>query len=153
MVPTVLLGANVIGPSGPKGNAMHQIMVVVAVTGGGKQWVIEVINDCVKEAGRDARFLLGPNRFKSGGAIIRFVKEHRVSLFVQDEFGCVLKRLGEANVGPYEKEISERLRELWTQGPGSIYNSPAGATDEPPHAIRRNADRPRFPAGPAAALC
>jgi hypothetical protein len=126
MVPTVLVCANVIGPSGPKGCALQQTVMGLAPTSGGKLWAIDVVKECVDKAG--AKKLLGPNRFKSGPGLVRWVKDNRVSLCVQDEIGAMLKKLGNPKSNPCEVEISERMRELWAMGPGSIYNSPVGAT-------------------------
>jgi len=53
-------------------------------------------------------------------AEVRFVKEHPVSLCVQDEFGRLLAKLR-------DPRSNERMREFWALGPGSIYNSSAGA--------------------------
>src|SRR5215471_3108876 len=75
-----------IGPSGPKGTALHQTIAVIAPPSGGKQSGIDVTKECLLEA--EAAHLIGPNRFKSGSALVRWVKEHPVSLCVQDEFGC-----------------------------------------------------------------
>jgi hypothetical protein len=127
MVPTALVMGNVIGPSGPKGCALHQTMAVVAPTAGGKMRAIEVVNECVSAAGMER--LLGPNRFKSGGGLVKYMKENRVALCVQDEFGLLLARLGDPRANPCEAEINERMREFWAQGPGSIYNSPVGARE------------------------
>jgi hypothetical protein len=125
MVPTVLVSGNVIGPSGPKGCALQQTLVVLAPTSSGKQWAIDLVKECLHKSG--ARKLLGPNRFKSGAALVRWVKDNRVSLCVQDEFGRLLAKLGNPRANPCEVEINERMREFWAMGPGSIYNSPVGA--------------------------
>jgi hypothetical protein len=127
MVPTVLVSGSVIGPSGPKGCALHQTVVIVAPTAAGKQWGIDCAKECICEAGEGARQLLGPNRFKSGAALIRWVTEHRVSLCIQDEFGRLLSKFANPKSNPCEVEINDRMREFWAIGPGGIYNSPHGA--------------------------
>jgi hypothetical protein len=127
MVPTVLVSGNVCGPSGPKGCALHQTVVIVAPTFAGKQWAIDCTKECVSEAGKETRQLLGPNRFKSGPALIRWVTEHRVSLCIQDEFGRLLAKFANPKSNPSEIEINDRMREFWAIGPGGIYNSPHGA--------------------------
>jgi hypothetical protein len=127
MVPTTLLSGNVIGPSGPDGCAIHQFTVVLAPTSGGKKRAMDVVKQCMIAAGQ--KKLLGPNRFKSGGGLVRHMKENRVTLCVQDEFGLLLSKLGSAKSNQAEIEINERMREFWSEGPGSIYNSPAGARD------------------------
>ena len=111
MVPTVLVSANVTGPSGPDGCALQQTMVGLAPTSGGKQRVIDVSKVSVSKAG--AKRLLGPNRFKSGAALVRFVKGNPVSLSIQDEFGSLLRKLGDPKANPCEKEINDRMREMW----------------------------------------
>jgi hypothetical protein len=128
MVPTVLVSGNVIGPSGPRGCALHQTLIVTAPTSGGKQWAIDVTKECVAKAG--AKKLLGPNRFKSGAGLVRWVKDNKVSLCVQDEIGGLLKKLGNPKSNSCEVEISDRMREFWAQGPGSIYNSSVGAAKD-----------------------
>jgi hypothetical protein len=126
MVPTTLVMGKVIGPSGPKGTALHQTMTVLVPTSGGKQHGIDTVKDCVSAAG--AQKLLGPNRFKSGAGLVRYMKENRVALCVQDEFGLLLAKLGSGKANQSEIEINERMREFWSLGPGSIYNSPVGAS-------------------------
>jgi hypothetical protein len=125
MVPTALVSGNVIGPTGPKGCALQQTLVVLVPTAGGKQFAIDCTKECVTKAG--AQRLLGPNRFKSGAALVRHMKENRVQLCVQDEFGLLLAKLGNPKSNVCEVEINERMREFWALGPGSIYNSPVGA--------------------------
>jgi hypothetical protein len=125
MVPTVLISGSVTGPSGPKGCALQQTLVVLAPTSGGKQWAIDIVKECINKSG--AKTLLGPNRFKSGPALVRWVKEHRVSLCVQDEFGRLLAKLGDPKCDPHIREINDRMREFWAMGPESVYNSPIGA--------------------------
>ena len=128
MVPTVLVSANVIGPSGPEGCALQQTVVALAPTSGGKQRVIDVSKLSVSKAG--AKKLLGPNRFKSGAALVRWVKGNPVSLSIQDEYGSLLKKLGNPKANPCEVEINDRMREMWALGPNSIYNSPVGAGEK-----------------------
>jgi hypothetical protein len=125
MVPTTLIFGNVIGPSGPKGCALQQTIAVLVPTSGGKQYAIDFTKECVTKAGLQR--LLGPNRFKSGPALVRHMKENRVQLCIQDEFGRLLAKLGNPRSAPSELEINERMREFWALGPGSIYNSPVGA--------------------------
>jgi hypothetical protein len=126
MVPTVLVCGSVIGPSGPKGCALQQTVIGLAPTSGGKLWAIDVVKECIDKAG--AKKLLGPNRFRSGSAVVRWVKENKISICVHDEIGALLLKLGNPQSNPHEVEISERMREFWAMGPGSIYNSPVGAT-------------------------
>ena len=128
MVPTVLVSANVTGPSGPDGCALQQTVVGLAPTSGGKQRVIDVSKLSVSKAG--AKKLLGPNRFKSGAALVRLVKGNPVSLSIQDEFGSLLKKLGDPKANPCESEINDRMREMWAFGPNSIYNSAVGAGEK-----------------------
>ena len=99
---------------------------MIAPPSGGKQSGIDVTKECLLEA--EAAHLIGPDRFKSGSALVRWVKEHPVSLCVQDEFGCFLAKLNDPRSNPCEVEINERMREFWALGPGSIYKSPSGAT-------------------------
>jgi hypothetical protein len=127
MVPTVLVSGYVFGPSGPKGCALQQTVIIVAPTSSGKQGAMDVTKECVAEAGEGARFLLGPNRFRSGAGLVRWVGEHRVSLCIQDEFGRLLAKFGDPQSNPSEIEINDRMREFWAIGPGGIYNSPHGA--------------------------
>jgi hypothetical protein len=128
MVPTTLVCGCVIGPSGPKGCALHQSLAVLAPTGSGKQGAIDCTKECVCAAGEGAQSLLGPNRFKSGTAVVRWVSEHRVSLCIQDEFGRLLAKLNDPKSNPCEVDINDRMREFWAIGPGGIYNSPHGAS-------------------------
>jgi hypothetical protein len=128
MVPTTLVSGFVFGPSGPKGCALHQSLVVVAPTASGKQWAIDCTKECICEAGEGAQSLLGPNRFKSGAAVVRWVSEHRVSLCIQDEFGRLLAKFSDPKSNPCEVDINDRMREFWAIGPGGIYNSPHGAS-------------------------
>lgn len=127
-VPTVLVSGNVIGPSGARGCALHQYLALIAPTGSGKQAVADTSKQCVDQAA--AKALLGPNRFKSGAGLVRWVKGHLVSLCVQDEFGSFLSKLGSPKSNPCEVEINDRMREFWGLGPGSIYNSPVGASKD-----------------------
>jgi hypothetical protein len=126
MVPTALVSGNVIGPSGPYGTALHQTVTILAQTSAGKKYGIDFTNECVIAAGCEK--LLGPNRFKSGAALVRHMKENRVQLCVQDEFGLLLAKLGNAKSNQSEIEINERMREFWSQVPGGVYVSPVGAT-------------------------
>jgi hypothetical protein len=128
MVPTTLVCGYVSGPSGPKGCALHQSLVVVAPTTSGKQWAIDCTKECICQAGEGAQSLLGPNRFKSGTAVVRWVSEHRVSLCIQDEFGRLLAKFSDPKSNPCEVDINDRMREFWAIGPGGIYNSPHGAS-------------------------
>lgn len=125
MVPTALVSGNVIGPSGPYGCALHQTLTVLAQTSAGKKYGIDFTNECVIAGGGEK--LLGPNRFKSGAALVRHMKENRVQLCIQDEFGLLLAKLGNAKSNQSEIEINERMREFWSQVPGGVYVSPVGA--------------------------
>jgi hypothetical protein len=128
MVPTTLVCGSVIGPSGPKGCALHQNVIFLGPTRVGKQRAIDTTKECVCAADETARQLLGPNRFKSGPALVRWVSEHRVSLCIQDEFGKLLAKFSDPRSNPCEREINDRMREFAALGPGSIYNSPHGAS-------------------------
>ena len=125
MVPTVLVSGNVIGPSGPDGTALNQTVTVLAPTSGGKKRAIDCTYECVIAAGGEK--LLGPNRFKSGSALVRYMKENRVTLCVQDEFGAALAKMGDPKANPCEADINVRMRDFWSQTPGGIYVSPVGA--------------------------
>jgi hypothetical protein len=49
-----------------------------------------------------------------------------------DEFGSFLSKLSDPKAMWCEKEIADRMKELWSLGPGSVYNTPvgAGSTDD-----------------------
>jgi hypothetical protein len=128
VLPTVLACENVIGPSGPNGCVLQQIIVGLAPTGGGKQTVIALIKRTL--AALKATKLLGPSRFKSGNAVIKHVKEHPVSLCIQDEFGAFLMKLGNPRSAPCEFEINERFREFYSLEPGEPYTSPEGMSED-----------------------
>jgi hypothetical protein len=128
MVPTTLVCGVVIGPSGPKGCALHQTIIVLGPTTSGKLRAIDCTKECICEAGDTAQFLLGPNRFKSGPAVVRWVSEHPVSLCIQDEFGRLLAKFSDPKSNPCEVEINDRMREFAALGPGSVYHSPHGAS-------------------------
>jgi hypothetical protein len=61
---------------------------------------------------------------------VHHVKDNRVSICIQDEFGKVLQRLKRPDANTCEQEIMERLKEVWSQGPGTVMVSPRGATEE-----------------------
>jgi hypothetical protein len=130
MVPTALLCDKVIGPSGgPHGCSIQQYSAGLAPTTGGKQWAIDEIKRDICAANPGAKGLIGPSRFKSGIAVVKHVKDNRISICVQDEFGAVFKRLKDPRANPCEQEIMERLREFWSQGPESIVTTPRGASE------------------------
>jgi hypothetical protein len=118
----------VIGPSGPQGVALNMLNVAVAPTGGGKNQCIYVAETCLEKVGK--RTYLGPDRFKSGPGVLKWVTKQRVSLCVQDEFGAMLLKLAHPRSNPCEVEISEHLRKLTSVLPGQTYRTAQGAHDD-----------------------
>jgi hypothetical protein len=128
IVPATLISGKIVGPTGPKGCSSHLYIMALGKTTAGKQHVADVAKECLNAI--KAEKLIGPNRFKSGTALVNFIREQKVSLCVQDEYGPFLAKLSDPKAMTCEREISERLRELWGLGPKSIYNTAAGATEK-----------------------
>jgi peptidyl-tRNA hydrolase len=128
IVPSTLISGKISGPTGPKGCSAHLYLMAIGATATGKQHVADVAKECLNSI--KAGNLIGPNRFKSGPAVIKFIKEHQVSLCVQDEYGPFLAKLSDPRAMTCEREISERLRELYSLQPGAIYNTAEGMSEE-----------------------
>src|SRR6516162_9215513 len=107
-----------------KGCSTHLYLNLLAGTGYGKQPVIDITKDCLLAL--QLQKYIGPNRFKSGPGLIRWVESNKVTLCVQDEFGALMAKLGNPRAADYELEISEHMRELWGLQPGSMYNTNFG---------------------------
>jgi hypothetical protein len=118
----------VIGPSGPEGAALNQLNTAVAPTGGGKNHCLYIVEQCLEKIGKGA--YLGPDRFKSGPGLLKWVTKQRVSLCLQDEFGAMLLKLAHPRSNPCEAEISEHIRKLMSVLPGQSYRTPEGAHDD-----------------------
>jgi hypothetical protein len=125
MIPAVLISGKIIGPSGPKGCSPHLYTVLIAPTTSGKQHVIDVSKECLKACG--AEKLIGTSRFKSGPGVIHHITDQPISLCVMDEYGPFLAKLGDPKSLGCERDIADRIKELWSLNPGSIYNTPVGA--------------------------
>jgi hypothetical protein len=128
IVPSTLISGKIVGPTGPKGCSSHLYIMALGRTTSGKQHVADVAKECLNVIKADC--LIGPNRFKSAQGMMLFIKENKVSLCVQDEYGPFLAKLSDPRAMTCEREISERLRECWGLGPNSIYNTSAGATEK-----------------------
>jgi hypothetical protein len=126
MVPAALISGKIIGPTGRNGCPTHGTTVALGPSGVGKQDLIDLTKMFLRKIG--AAKLIGPNRFKSGTALINYVKRNSTALCVQDEFGSWLaNKVCCEDALTCEREISDRMREFWGLQPGSVYNSPEGA--------------------------
>jgi len=86
-----LICERILGPSGPDGLVLNMLHVGLGPSTAGKNRCLRTAEKCLVKA--DRKNYLGPERFKSGGGVLRWIETERVSLCLQDEFGAMLLKL------------------------------------------------------------
>src|SRR5262249_95951 len=128
MVPATLISEKVSGPSGSKGCCTHLYLIVLGLSGSGKEHVIGTSKEALIKC--DQGKFMGRNRFKSGTAVINLIRERKVVLCSMDEYGKMLAKISNDRALDCEKEIADRLKEIWGVEPGVPYATPIGAHED-----------------------
>ena len=128
IVPTVLVSEKVVGPSGSKGCCLQLYLIALGPSTSGKQEMLSVPKEALIKCGRPD--LIGPSRFKSGPAFYRLFKEKKSVLSLMDEYGKFVAKISSEKALECEKEILDRIKDLWGLKPGEVYVTDVGAKED-----------------------
>jgi hypothetical protein len=96
---------------GPKGNATHLYIFILAPTGWGKDHPLWCGNKIMIAIG--AKGLLGPSEFVSGRGIIKYLKRNPVTLCIVDELGDVFQLIHGQDRNPWVTDLIGHFKKLY----------------------------------------
>ena len=120
---------------GPVGNATHLYPMIIAPSGGGKEWICNAIQILIEAAG--AGTLLHPSEISVQGGLDEALLTMPVGVIIVDEIHYFLGRLLSSKAGPWEQSLIGQFNKLWGKSfdqyrttrkvgkPPSIVHSPA----------------------------
>jgi hypothetical protein len=128
MVPTVLVSEKVVGPSGAKGCCLQLYLILLGPSTSGKQEMLSIPKEALVKCERTG--LIGPSRFKSGVSFYRLFKEKKAVLSLMDEYGKFVAKVSGEKAMDCEKEVLDRIKDLWGLKPGEVYVTDIGSKED-----------------------
>jgi hypothetical protein len=116
-----LIGQQVAGPTN---SSTHLYFVLLALTAGGKQHVLDCGKEALQEAGTPER--VGAGDFRSSVALNNVLKRQSCFCSFIDEYGMVLRRICGKGAGGYEFDLVSVAQQVWGIN-WAMYNSPESA--------------------------
>jgi hypothetical protein len=111
---------------GPRGNATHLYVFILAPTGWGKDHPLWCGNKIMIEVGQ--RGLLGPSEFVSGRGIIKYLKRQPLTLCIVDELGELFMMINSQGTNPFVRDILGDFKKLYNSW--GLINTAESVRDE-----------------------